>query len=68
MAMRQIMIDRARSKNRQKRGGDWQRVSLSGEAIQNDRDLVDVLELNDSLVRLEAFDKRKAKIVSQNSS
>jgi RNA polymerase sigma-70 factor (ECF subfamily) len=62
--MRQVLVDYARTKGRQKRGGDgWQRVTLSqiGEAAKSAQ--VDVLTIHDAIERLAAFDPRKAEIV-----
>lgn len=61
--MRQILIDAARSRNREKRGGGWQRVSLhDGElgGVHSDEGLLD---LDQALERLAATDARKARVV-----
>jgi RNA polymerase sigma factor (TIGR02999 family) len=62
--MRQVLVDYARTKGRQKRGGDeWQRVTLTerGEAAGSEQ--VDILAIQEVLERLAAFDSRKAEIV-----
>lgn len=62
--MRQVLVDYARAKNRQKRGGDeWQRVTLteSGEPAEGQQ--VDILCIQEALERLSAFDPQKAQIV-----
>ncbi|MGA8027147.1 MAG: ECF-type sigma factor [Bryobacteraceae bacterium] len=62
--MRQVLVDYARTKQRQKRGGDgWQRVTLSeiGEAANSEQ--VDILSIQEAMERLTAFDPRKAEIV-----
>ncbi len=61
-AMRQILVDHARSQNRQKRGGDFYRVTLDGVALATAPE-VDVLVLHDALQRLEQLDERQAPIV-----
>jgi RNA polymerase sigma-70 factor, ECF subfamily len=61
--MRQILIDAARTRNREKRGGGWQRVSLhDGElgGVHSDEGL---LELDQALERLAATDARKSRVV-----
>jgi RNA polymerase sigma-70 factor, ECF subfamily len=61
--MRQILIDAARSRNRDKRGGGWQRVSLhDGEmaGLHSDESL---LELDQAMDRLARTDARKARVV-----
>jgi RNA polymerase sigma factor (TIGR02999 family) len=70
-AIRQILINYARAKDTQKRGGAWQRVALSEEVLSaNDEGGAEgmawretVLALNDSLERLEARNERHARIV-----
>lgn len=62
--MRRVLIDHARSKNAEKRGGDWKRITLQGvgEDGQPEEEL-DVLLLDDSLARLAELDERQARIV-----
>lgn len=62
LAMRQILVDRARRRHAAKRGGpDAQRVTLSGLA---DRAITpDVLDVDDALTRLEQLHPRQARIV-----
>ena len=61
LAMRQILTDRARRRRAAKRGGAAVRVTLTGLA-DADRTL-DVLAVEDALVRLEALSARQARIV-----
>lgn len=61
--MRRILLNYARDQNRQKRGGKAIHVSLSEAMImpaQKDRELI---ALNDALIKLEALDARKSKVV-----
>jgi RNA polymerase sigma factor (TIGR02999 family) len=61
--MRRILLNYARDQNRAKRGGGALHVSLSKALIlpaQKDRELI---ALDDALVRLEAIDERKSKVV-----
>jgi RNA polymerase sigma-70 factor (ECF subfamily) len=62
--MRQVLVDYARSKRRQKRGGeDWQRVTLTEVGESADAEPVNILSIQDALERLTGFDPRKAEIV-----
>jgi RNA polymerase sigma factor (TIGR02999 family) len=62
-AMRQILINHARDKKAQKRGGPVQeRVTLSGVA-GGEKDELDVLVVDEILKELEALDARGAKLV-----
>ncbi len=63
-AMRQVVIDHARAKQTDKRGGDWQRISFThAQSISAPGDEVNAIALNDALDRLAAKDKRKAQVV-----
>jgi RNA polymerase sigma factor (TIGR02999 family) len=62
-AMRRILVDRARHRARLKRGGDRRRVDLTEDALALEPEATDVLALDEALVRLEAYDKRKADVV-----
>ena len=62
-AMRQILIDHARKRNAAKRGGHWQRVTLS-ESVGAPKDTdVDLICLNDALEKLTGLHERQAQIV-----
>ena len=61
-SMRRILVDHARRRRAGKRGGDPRRVPLDDIAVTAGPE-VDVLELDDSLKRLEALDSRQARIV-----
>jgi RNA polymerase sigma-70 factor (ECF subfamily) len=63
-AMRRILVDHARTKNRDKRGGGLVRVGLeaaSDRAIPGAA--LDVIELDASLLRLAAIDARKSEML-----
>jgi RNA polymerase sigma factor (TIGR02999 family) len=61
--MRQVLVDRARAKSRDKRGGDWQRVDLvEAAALPLDAD-TDLPALDDALRKLAALDPRVAEVV-----
>lgn len=64
--MRHILVDRAREVKRLKRGGMAEHLVLDGidpAAPSTEVDLVDVVALDRSLVKLEALDARQARIV-----
>lgn len=62
-AMRRILIDHARARGRGKRGGDWQRVVLSGLKAEESLDEVDSITLHDALETLASLDEQQARIV-----
>jgi RNA polymerase sigma-70 factor (ECF subfamily) len=62
--MRRILVDHARLRRAERRGGQWERVTLSGVDLATDKPgQIDVLSLHDSLERLAAFDPRQERIV-----
>jgi RNA polymerase sigma-70 factor (ECF subfamily) len=62
--MRRILVDQARLRRAEKRGGKWERVTLVGDEVAVDGpDPVDVLTLHESLERLAAFDPQQERIV-----
>jgi RNA polymerase sigma-70 factor (ECF subfamily) len=62
--MRRILVDHARLRRAERRGGDWERVTLTGlDLAANEPSQVDVLALHESLERLAAFDPRQERIV-----
>lgn len=61
--MRRILVDHARTKQRQKRGGDRQRIALHDDlkvSAQRDEDL---LAVDEAILKLAERDPRQAKIV-----
>lgn len=60
-AMRQILVDRSRARLSQKRGGDWQQVTLTGVG-DDPGNLHDVLDLDAALSKLEAVDPDAAQV------
>jgi RNA polymerase sigma factor (TIGR02999 family) len=62
--MRRILVDQARLRRAEKRGGKWERVTLvDDELAVEGPDAVDVLALHESLERLKAFDPQQERIV-----
>jgi len=62
-AMRQILVDHARTQGAAKRGGGWRRISLQGELAPSEKGLFDFLDLHNALEKLTEVDDRAAKIV-----
>jgi RNA polymerase sigma-70 factor, ECF subfamily len=62
-AMRRILVDHARARNREKRGGGGAPVALSEAMTLYEERAVDLSALDDALTRLAAFDARKARLV-----
>ena len=62
-AMRRILVENARRKNRLKSGGNMQRESLDDIAIECGSSLDDLLELDAAIVRLEKKDPLAAQTV-----
>ena len=63
LAMRRILIDNARRKKRQKRGGAWDRVDLSDHADPRQREADQILALDEALTRLAQADPKAAELV-----
>jgi RNA polymerase sigma factor (TIGR02999 family) len=61
--MRRILVDFARSRNYQKRGGGAQQVSLEQAMVISSEKNEDLVALDDALQSLAVIDERKAKIV-----
>ena len=62
-SMRQILVDYARRRNAEKRGGGMTRVSLSESVLVLEEDFSRLLMLDDALRRLEQVDARLCKVV-----
>lgn len=63
-AMRRVLIDRARSKNSQRRGGRVTKVDLSGIDVVDKVDDSLLLRVHEALERLEMEDAKAAQVVS----
>jgi RNA polymerase sigma factor (TIGR02999 family) len=61
-AMRRILIERARRKGAEKRGGDWQRIDLDKVEIATDADDDTLLLVNEALEKLTKEDATAAEI------
>ncbi len=66
LSMRQILVQRARAKHAEKRGGGAERITLDesmagGPPVPDEG--IDVLALDEALTRLAAFDPQQARMV-----
>ena len=62
-AMRQIVVDYARSQQSQKRGGLLLRIELDEAAIVSPAESKEIVDLHEALERLATLDARKAQVV-----
>lgn len=62
-AMRNFLIDHARTKGRQKRGGDRQKFSFEEAMVAAEDQRDELLALNDALESLAELEPRKAQVV-----
>lgn len=62
-AMRRILVDHARTKKRDKRGGGERPDALDESIAALERSAGDLVDLDDAMGRLEALDARKARLV-----
>lgn len=63
IAMRRILVERARHARRVKHGGEQRRVELDQDAPAPGSGLDDVLAIDQALTRLERLDATKARVV-----
>ena len=61
--MRRILVDAARARRYQKRGGGAERVSLDEALLVSDEPAQDLVALDDALNALSAVDLRKSRVV-----
>jgi RNA polymerase sigma factor (TIGR02999 family) len=61
--LRRILVDHARTNNREKRGGEVVKVPLDEAIVVGPQWSAQVLDLDDALQRLAAHDPRKSEIV-----
>lgn len=62
-AMRRILIDRARAKACQKRGGDYDRIDLIDPVDSRTLSPLELIDLDNALAKLELVNARHARIV-----
>ena len=61
--MRRILLNYARDRRRQKRGGDAIQVSLSDLAIMTDEKSEELIALDEAMVKLAEVDERKSQVI-----
>ena len=61
--MRRVLVDEARKRNFQKRGGEFTRLTLSDEVLPAQQQEIDLIALDEALERLAQFAPRKCKVV-----
>jgi RNA polymerase sigma factor (TIGR02999 family) len=61
--MRHILLDRARDRLRQKAGGDWIKVTITGGDAPAIESAEQAIALDEALTRLEQNDERAARVV-----
>ena len=61
--MRRILVDHAKSHHRAKRGGGAQKISLDEAVALSEKYADDLVELDEALTALAAFDERKSRVV-----
>ena len=61
--MRQILVDYARARSADKRGGAMQKFSLDEALTFSDEKVAELVALDDALVALAKFDERKVRII-----
>lgn len=63
-AMRRILVDHARTRKREKRGGDGVKLQLDDAVNVSDKERsLDLVALDEALDRLAGFDERQARVV-----
>jgi RNA polymerase sigma factor (TIGR02999 family) len=63
IAMRQILVDHARERQAQKRGGERRQVELDENALMVENQAQELLELDEALTELAGIDGRLAQVV-----
>ena len=61
--MRRILVDHARTRHAQKRGGDAMQVAFDEELVVTNEPREDFVALDDALEALATFDERKSRVV-----
>jgi RNA polymerase sigma factor (TIGR02999 family) len=61
--MRRILVDHARAKHYQKRGGQAVRVTFDEALVVTEEPRQDVVALDDALKALATFDERKSRVI-----
>jgi len=62
-AMRQVLVDHARSRGAAKRGGDWERVEFEHAVLDVDAQADLIVEIDDALTKLSKLNERLTRVV-----
>ncbi len=62
-AVRRVLVEHARRRATEKRGGGWHRISLHDSAAFEERPLAEFLALNEVLTRLSSVHERQGRVV-----
>lgn len=62
-SMRQVLVDHARARAAAKRGGGRKRVPLSTGVLKSDSSEIDLVELNEALIKLADYGERLSQVV-----
>ncbi|MHC4416239.1 MAG: sigma-70 family RNA polymerase sigma factor [Planctomycetota bacterium] len=62
-AMHRVLLDHARSRDRQKRGGNWRRITLHDALLLAGDKVLDPLVLQEALDRMRRLDERQCRVV-----
>jgi len=63
LAIRSILVDHARARAADKRGGDFVRVTLTGHDVGEESMAADLLAMEQALTKLEALDPRAGQVM-----
>ena len=63
LAMRRLLVDHARSRNRKKRGRDWRRVTLHDALLLSDTKTPPPAVLHEALEKMRCLDERQYRVV-----
>lgn len=61
--LRRILVDHAKSHNRQKRGGEFQKIPLDEAILVGPQSQSGIVELDEAMQRLAAHDQRKSELI-----
>lgn len=62
-AMRRVLVDHARARKRDKRGGQGQAIALTDDLLVSEEEGLSIVDLDAALLRLERLDRRQASVV-----
>lgn len=62
-AMQRVLIDHARGRKREKRGGGWRRLPLYDAFLLAGHDPLDALALGEAIEKMRSLDERQARVV-----